>query len=122
MSEDNPSDERLRELMIGKTIASVEQTDEQTGVVTLDDGTVLTLEGNEGCGGCSEGWYSLTHLTPASGVITNVRSDVVEDGEYSERFRIFVVAADTETLVVSFDGGDNGYYGRGWWLTVGRAA
>lgn len=119
--ENNPPDDRLRELLVGKAIQAVERVDQATGVITLTDGTKLTIVGNEGCGGCGEGWYDLTHITPAAGVITNAYGTVNEDG-YNEAFRIFVVAANVQTEVAGFHGSDNGYYGRGWWLRVENAA
>ena len=42
------------QLIRGRYVTSIEG-----GIITLDDGTELHIYGNEGCGGCSSGWYWL---------------------------------------------------------------
>ena len=150
-SERTPTAERLRELLVGRTVVSATKADEKeyewsfavaSGVLTLDDGTVLKMWGNEGCGGCSAGWYELSALNAPGGVITNVEVDEKPDEDYGTCpeckaegrgwdydcphrgwYRVFVVTADERTMLASFDGSDgNGYYGTGWWLRVEAAA
>lgn len=141
-----PSAERLRELLVGRSIVSAAVVDEKpepytagpTGTLTLSDGTVLKVWGNEGCGGCSAGWYELSALNAPGGVITNVEVDEKPDEDYGTCpeckaegrgwdydcphrgwYRVFVVTADERTMLASFEGSDgNGYYGTGWWLRV----
>ena len=141
-----PSAERLRELLVGRSIVSAAVVDEKpepytagpTGTLTLSDGTVLKVWGNEGCCGCSAGWYELSALNAPGGVITNVEVDEKPDEDYGTCpeckaegrgwdydcphrgwYRVFVVTADERTMLASFEGSDgNGYYGTGWWLRV----
>lgn len=129
-----PTEDRLRELLVGRRVVDTELHSEpydSYGYVTLDDGTRLKLAGNEGCGGCSSGWYELSKLLHQPSVITNVTttadpkdddSPFTDDGSY----KIFVVTAtptgDSDpTLLAEFTGTDgNGWYGTGWWLEVVR--
>jgi hypothetical protein len=80
----------------------------------LDNGTLLTLAGNEGCGGCSEGWYDLEELNGCGNVITNV--ELVNHNE--EVFSIFVYANNEKINLATFTGSDNGYYGVGYTIHV----
>lgn len=126
--ENNPAEDRLRELLFGRRIVRAEETSEHVGYyyaegrLTLDDGTVLLVGGNEGCGGCPSGHYSLTALAAVDNAITNVVCETTWHDRYEEdgTYRIFVVSEDQhQHLVAQFDGSDgNGYYGSGWWLTV----
>lgn len=146
-AEHMPSEERLRALLFGKRILNVEVRDEEpepneagpTGYLTLDDGTVLKLWGNDGGCSCSAGDYPLTTLNAVDNAITNVviaerraGDDVPcrvcgKEGCYTHDeeegyYRIFVVAEDQRHLLASFEGSDgNGYYGTGWWLKVTTA-
>lgn len=40
----------------------VTEIDDEFDTITLDDGTVLQVEGNEGCGWCRSGWYDLINV------------------------------------------------------------
>lgn len=147
-TEHMPSEERLRELLVGKSIVSAEIRDESpedwtagpTGYLTLSDGTVLKVWGNDGGCGCSAGCYPLTALNACKNVITNVQVEerpVDDDAvcwtcgeeswfcDHEGYYRIFVLAfgVDERINVASFEGSDgNGYYGTGWWLSVESAA
>lgn len=147
-AEHMPSEERLRSLLIGRRIVRAEVVDESperwtagpTGYLTLDDGTVLKVWGNDGGCACTAGCYPLAVLATCDNAITNV---VVEEhatgdgvacrtcGEYycwkhgdeDGYYRIFVFAVDERLVVASFEGSDgNGYYGTGWWLSVQTVA
>lgn len=144
--EHMPDAERLRALLYGRKVVKAEIRDESpeswtvgpTGYLTLDDGTVLKVWGNDGGCACSAGCYPLTVLNTWDNAITNIEVEERPDGEggpchtcgksycyehYEEgSYRIYVVAEDRH-LLASFEGSDgNGYYGTGWWLTVERAA
>lgn len=146
MKEFMPDVERLRELLVGKSIISAEIKDESpeawhggpTGFVTLSDNTVLKLWGNEGGCSCSAGDYPITSLNGCENVITNV--EVVDhpagddiscricDKGWCEHYgapenqgyyKIFVFALEDRVNLASFERSDgNGYYGTGWWLEV----
>lgn len=96
--------------------------------ITLDDGTVLEFEGNEGCGWCCSGNYGLTELfqrgTPTARIMS---ADVTtrltdEDDEYSDViYTLFVIVDDERLPLAEFEGNDgNGYYGSGFHVTVTR--
>mgnify|MGYP001005273323 FL=1 len=95
--------------------------------LTLDDGTVLEFEGNEGCT-CGSGTYDLTKLfqrgTPTARIMS---ADVTtrltdEDDEYSDTiYTLFVIVDDERLPLAEFEGNDgNGYYGSGFHVTVTR--
>lgn len=133
-----PSAERLKELLVGRSITSVRRSESGiVGYLVLSDGSELTVWGNDGCGGCDSGWYSLTELNTAPNIITNVEveerprdrddpcrtcgeSDCREEGHHNDgHYRIFVFAENERINIASFEGSDgNGYYGTGWWLSV----
>lgn len=113
----------IESLLVGRRVVAAQSVDRseldedlepRDGVLTLDDGTTVTVHPNEGCGGCTEGWYSITNLAAVDNVITSVRA--VE--ETDARFQIFVVADATEINLLTVEGHDNGYYGVGYTLTV----
>ena len=144
--EEMPSEDRLRDLLVGRTVVSAEVADTRppdgystgpTGTLMLSDGATLKVWGNDGGCACDAGCYPLAHLASAEGVITNVEVEenpaddtlracricggrtwecIHPDGWY----RVFVVTeAAGRSLVASFEGSDgNGYYGTGWWLMV----
>lgn len=130
--EHNPSEDRLRELLVGRSIVHSYTSDEQgdyyqsggdTGTLVLDDGTVLKVWGNDGGCACSSGCYPLAELNEVGNIITNVELEEAPAGDYTTdtyegHYRIFVYAEHRQ-LLASFEGTDgNGYYGTGWWLRV----
>lgn len=144
-SEETPTADRLRELLVGKSITSATVVDEKpepytqgpTGVLTLSDGTVLKVWGNDGGCACDAGCYPLTMLDAPDGIITNVEVDAKPDEDYTcpeckaegrnwdydcthrGWYRVYVVAEDKRHPLASFEGSDgNGYYGTGWWMRV----
>ena len=61
-SNDACFEESVKELLLFRKIVKVEKLDEQDGILTLDNGTQLIVQGNCGCGGCDNGWYYLYEL------------------------------------------------------------
>lgn len=87
----------------------------------LDDGTVLMVDANEGCGGCASGWFDIDHLRRFDNVITSVTLGNRDCGEYGDETLTIFVFADSglSEEIVSVTGTDgNGYYGRGFELVV----
>jgi succinylarginine dihydrolase len=133
-----PNDEeRVRDLLVGRRIVKVEQgnfeiPDDDTtwrwntraeGRCVLDDGTQIFVLPNEGCGGCSSGWYQLKHLATVDNAITDVRltceGEPSDYGDGPQSYRIYVLADAVEINAVQVDGDDgNGYYGSGYELFV----
>lgn len=149
-----PTEERLAELLVGRSVTMTRVVEESpepytagpTGYLTLDDGKVLKVWGNDGGCACSAGCYPLSELHTVPNVITNVELDEDPAGDdrpcrscgstswqcdcrydeknyYEGHYRIFVFAEDRRHMLASFDGTDgNGYYGSGWWLQVQDAS
>lgn len=117
-SDDYDFEEKMKKLLFGRKIIKAEQLDGQSAMLTLDNGTELLAVGNEGCGGCSNGWYYLDELNTCDNAITKIEC-VVDSGEYGDDiYHIFVYAEDKKINCLQYSGGDNGYYGTGYDLYV----
>ena len=88
----------------------------------LDNGIALEVCANEGCGGCSSGWYHVAELNDCDNVITNVEFCCDNDtlNCYDETsYKIFVFAENKKIKLLQVDGYDgNGYYGTGYSIIV----
>lgn len=112
---DASMEDDLKRLLLFRKVVKVEATSDQTALIYLDNGVVLETEGNEGCGGCGNGWYYLEELNHCDNAITNVEVSVdVNETEFS----IFVFADNKAVNLVTYTGDDNGYYGTGFYLTA----
>ena len=112
--QDAEFSEYVKEQLLFHKVVSVKASlNEQNAELTLDNGTILEVYGNEGCGGCENGWYYLTALNKCDNAITNV--EVVEN-ECETVFSIFVYTDDTRINLLTYEGEDNGYYGVGYYL------
>jgi len=115
----------IRELLIGRKIIRVqENVVDDEGHVTLDDGTILALNGNKGGCVCSAGDYYLSTLNRVENVITNVEIDTADDQNnddgYSDTvYSIYVYTAGDREVFAEFTGDDgNGCYGTGFSIQV----
>lgn len=118
-SDDAHFESEVKKLLLFRTIVKVEMQDSQTGVLTLDNGTKLLVQGNEGCGGCGNGWFYLDELNGCDNAITNVECVSTVEGDYDDVvYRIFVFAEDKKIHCLQYSGYDNGYYGIGYDLYV----
>lgn len=116
--------------LIGKSITKAEETKikDEWGyfvdgyVLTCDDGTIIEIATNEGCGGCSNGWSSfddLKKLEENHNAITNVECKYTEDGWEDDEFTLFIYYSDnTINQLKGDDGYGNGYYGGGFYVTI----
>ena len=113
---DECDEEEIRELLVGRKV----KVDGNN--LILDNGIVLEVIANEGCGGCSSGWYSITKLNEVDNAITNVEFDCdgdVANEEDDTSYKIFVFCEDTRIKLLQVDGSDgNGYYGTGYTIIV----
>ena len=108
-------EDKIRDLLLYRKVEVVDDT-----TLKLDNGKVLEILANEGCGGCSAGWYSVTELNGCDNAITNVEFDKETLDQYGEMsYKIFVYAENEKIKLVQVDGDDgNGYYGTGYSITV----
>lgn len=121
---DETDEKEIKKLLIGKKV----KVDVENNRLLLDDGMVLEIEANEGCGGCSSGWYSITKLNEVDNAITNVEfvCDGNVEGDYEDyykdtSYKIFVFCEDTRIKLLQVDGTDgNGYYGTGYEIRVNK--
>jgi hypothetical protein len=120
---DESDESEIRALLLGRTVTKVDGDS-----LLLDDGTTMTIHPNEGCGGCSAGWYNLTELNecPVNAIMAVEFNNGESPGEdfgwgateqYS--YRVFVLAADRRIKLWQVDGDDgNGCYGTGYWIEI----
>ena len=118
-------EDKLREVVVGRKIVGAELKEEgwnPQGILTLDDGITLVLEGNEGGCACSAGDYFLKSVALVDNIITNVTiyQDPAEDyGDGAGVYEIYVIADNEQINVAHFEGDDgNGYYGTGFSVRV----
>lgn len=112
-SDNADFENELKGLLLYRKVVSVKEVDDQTAELILDNGVVLRTEGNEGCGGCGNGWYYLEALNRCDNAITNV--ECVDD---EEKYNIFVYSENEKIKLLEYEGYDNGYYGTGYSVTV----
>lgn len=95
--------------------------------ITLDNGTELHIQGNEGCGGYGNGWYWLEQVYKQGSRRTRIMSAYVaydeedKDEEGPSVYTIFVMVDGnpTQLPLATVRGSDgNGYYGTGFTLTA----
>lgn len=105
----------FQDLIYGQSVIEVIHIDDYNIKLILSNGLVLHAKSNEGCGGCSNGWYDIDNILDlgiTGNVITKVEvesPECVENGTY----KLFIYSLDKRMLEVDFTGGDNGYYGTG---------
>lgn len=109
-------EEEIKNLLLFRKIVSVEQYGEQQAEIILDNGVKLMTYGNEGCGGCGNGWFYLTELNGCDNAITSV--ELVEEYSDNLTFKIYIYSEDKKTTLLSYEGYDNGYYGIGYSVEV----
>lgn len=117
-SDDNDFEKHVKKLLFGRKIVHAEAQSNQTAILTLDNGVQLCTVGNEGCGGCQNGWYYLEALNTCDNAITNVECVVESGGWEDDAYHIFVYAEDQKINSLQYNGEDNGYYGTGYDLYV----
>jgi len=139
--------EKIRAALVGRSIVNtLSEGDKYDRVLTfvLDDGTLLRAHATDGGCGCSNGCFTVDPGDTVRGTILNVEveerplkfdftfglaSDAEKEGdpyppgseEYgSAVIRVFVYTELGQQTLLSSEGGDNGYYGWGFWLDVVR--
>ncbi len=113
-------DKGIQDLIYGQSVVEVRHIDDYNIKLILSNGLVLHAMSNEGCGGCSNGWYDIDNILDlgiTGNVITKVEVEspaCAEDGTY----KLFIYSLDKRMLEVDFTGSDNGYYGTGFTIFV----
>lgn len=109
------NEKEIEELLLGHKV-----TADDYDKLILDNGVVLQIYPNIGCGGCESGNYYLQHISSVNNAITNVEFvEEFEDDCYYEHYRIFVIADGIKTELLDVYGTDgNGYYGTGYTIDV----
>ena len=116
-SDDVHFESEVKKLLLFRKIVKVKKYDDQTAILTLDNGTELIAVGNEGCGGCGNGWYYLDVLNGCENAITDVECEI--EGTYEDSvYHLYVFADNKKINCLQYSGGDNGYYGTGYDLYV----
>ena len=109
--------EEITKLLFGRKVEVISETELQ-----LDNGLILEIVGNIGCGGCSSGNYELQELNGCDNAITNVEfvcDDNTNDKYDGTSYKIFVLVADKRIKLLQVDGDDgNGWYGTGYSIIV----
>lgn len=130
--------ESIRKALIGRSVVHTRGSGGDypaTVTFVLDDGTKLTAHATDGGCACTNGCFSVRPGNVPRGTITNVvvreavetwgedRPAQVEPGSVSDgsaTIEVFVYADLGEQVLLTSQGGDNGYYGWGFWLSVDR--
>lgn len=109
------NEKEIEELLLGHKV-----TVDDCGNLVLDNGVMLQINPNIGCGGCESGNYYLEHISSVNNAITNVEFvEEFEDDCYYEHYKIFVIADGMTTELLDVYGTDgNGYYGTGYTIDV----
>lgn len=115
--QENLTSEDLADLL--KELIGVKITSISKDLIVLEDGTLIEIEINEGCGGCDSGWSELTLSKSANLDAAIMNVEYTQDFKSSDKFKIFIYLANNETIELDGDDGvGNGYYGSGFWVTV----
>ena len=109
------NEKEIEELLLGHKV-----TADDYDKLILDNGVVLQINPNIGCGACESGNYYLEHISSVNNAITNVEFvEEFEDDCYYEHYKIFVIADGMTTEMLDVYGTDgNGYYGTGYTIDV----
>lgn len=117
-----PEQAHWEKILVGRRVVEAVQDNENEGRLVLDNGQTIKVRANEGCGGCSSGWYWIERIASVDNVITSVREEVIAKHDENDRyydeaytFHIYVITAAGEVEMLTIDGDDgNGYYGSGY--------
>ena len=127
--DENSTPEEYTKILRGRRVTNITTADDEvrTTTLTLDNGDTLTIEGNEGCMGCVNGWYHLENAYKRgnhNARIMNAHVEYSQDDNYHdgcEVYTIFVMIDGNETQLplLTTQGDDGpGAYGTGFTLTV----
>jgi hypothetical protein len=119
--------EELKDLLIGRKIIDVQDNKRSyhgsdSYSLYLNNGYVIIIETNTGCGACCSGWsefdieeqlYKLPKLTNA---IVDITLEQNRDDE--DKYRLHVFTQNDKVSIDTDDGYGNGWYGGGFYVTI----
>ena len=125
-------------LLIGRYVTNIEtgtfitdswmeDCEKSQALLTLDDGTQLVAMGRGGGCVCGQGDFEFTKAFYQGSPTARIMNAMVEmegdewyDMDISATcFKVFVMVEDEKLPLLEFDGYEgDGFYGRGFWLTV----
>lgn len=125
-------------LLIGRYVTNIEtgtfitdswmeDCEKSQALLTLDDGTQLVAMGRGGGCVCGKGDFEFTKAFYQGSPTARIMNAMVEmegdewyDMDISATcFKVFVIVEDEKLPLLEFDGYEgDGFYGRGFWLTV----
>lgn len=125
-------------LLIGRYVTNIEtgtfitdswmeDCEKSQALLTLDDGTQLVAMGRGGGCVCGQGDFEFTKAFYQGSPTARIMNAMVEmegadwyDMDISATcFKVFVIVEDEKLPLLEFDGYEgDGYYGRGFWLSV----
>ena len=125
--------EEYAKILRGRYVTDITVSDDEirTTAITLDNGDTLTIEGNEGCMGCVNGWYHLENAYKRgnhTARIMNAHVEYSQDDNYVDGYEIYTIfvmtdGSQTQLPLARLRGDDGpGAYGTGFTLTVHRGA
>ena len=127
--DENSTAEEYTKILRGRYITSIAISDDEvrTTTLTLDNGDTLTIEGNEGCMGCVNGWYHLENAYKRgnhTARIMNAHVEYSRDDNYADGWEVYTIFVMVEgnhaQLPLARLRGDDGpgAYGTGFTLTA----
>ena len=121
--------EKIQKLCYNQSIIDIKKVENgEKLILVLSNGVELIAQSNEGCGGCGNGWFcydDVIVLGETGNVITKIEVKCDYNSYYggndtdgSGSFTLVVYSLDKRILETKFEGGDNGYYGIGIYISV----
>lgn len=128
--------QQIKDALVGKSIVSTLSAGsglDRVLTFVLDDGSLLKAHATDGGCACTNGCFTVEPGNVVRGTITNVELEELADswdssgrvavapGSVSDgeaHINVFVYSDLGRQLLLSSEGGDNGYYGWGFWLSV----
>jgi hypothetical protein len=132
LNQDSAAEEYTK-ILRGRYVTNITIGDDEvrTTTLTLDNSDTLTIEGNEGCMGCVNGWYHLENAYKRgnhTARIMNAHVEYSQDDNYHDGYEVYTIFVmidgnPSHLPLATMQGHDeNGYYGTGFTLTVRRGA
>lgn len=132
LDQDSAAEEYAK-ILRGRYVTDIAISDDEvrTTTLTLDNGDTLTIEGNEGCMGCVNGWYHLENAYKRgnhTARIMNAHVEYSRDDNYADGWEVYTIFVmidgnHTQLPLATLRGDDGpGAYGTGFTLTARRGA